>query len=131
MRWVAPSEKDDAFGRIYEYFLGQFARTEEQKGGVVVQSARFVAKHKKNPASELSILGVEKTDETGRLARGNLAAPQGRRRPRCQGKCAPLPLRPAAHRQRQLPLDPALPPGAQRTGSNALTASLDVSTVIT
>lgn len=24
----------DAFGRIYEYFLGQFARTEGQKGGV-------------------------------------------------------------------------------------------------
>jgi type I restriction enzyme M protein len=38
-----------------------------------VQSARFVAEHKKNPASELSIFGVEKTDETGRLARMNLA----------------------------------------------------------
>ena len=23
----------DAFGRIYEYFLGEFARTEGQKGG--------------------------------------------------------------------------------------------------
>jgi len=95
----------DAFGRIYEYFLGQFARTEGQKGGefytpapivrlmveilepfhgrildpacgsggMFVQSARFVAEHKKNPASELSIFGVEKTDETGRLARMNLA----------------------------------------------------------
>jgi len=95
----------DAFGRIYEYFLGQFARTEGQKGGefytpapivrlmveilepfhgrildpacgsggMFVQSARFVAGHKKNPASELSIFGVEKTDETGRLARMNLA----------------------------------------------------------
>jgi type I restriction enzyme M protein len=38
-----------------------------------VQSARFVAEHKKNPSSELSIFGVEKTDETGRLARMNLA----------------------------------------------------------
>ncbi len=38
-----------------------------------VQSARFVAEHKKNPASELSIFGVEKTDETGRLCRMNLA----------------------------------------------------------
>ena len=95
----------DAFGRIYEYFLGEFARTEGQKGGefytpapivrlmveilepfhgrildpacgsggMFVQSARFVAEHKKNPASELSIFGVEKTDETGRLARMNLA----------------------------------------------------------
>jgi type I restriction enzyme M protein len=95
----------DAFGRIYEFFLGEFARTEGQKGGefytpgcivrllteiiepyhgrildpacgsggMFVQSARFVAQHKKNPAAELSIHGVEKTDETGRLCRLNLA----------------------------------------------------------
>ncbi len=95
----------DAFGRIYEYFLGQFARTEGQKGGefytpscivrllteviepyhgrildpasgsggMFVSSARFVAEHKRNPAAELSVHGVEKTDETGRLCRLNLA----------------------------------------------------------
>lgn len=95
----------DAFGRIYEYFLGEFAMTEGQgggefytpssivrllteiiepyhgrildpacgSGGMFVQSARFVSEHKKNPASELSIHGVEKTDETGRLCRMNLA----------------------------------------------------------
>jgi type I restriction enzyme M protein len=95
----------DAFGRIYEYFLGEFARTEGQKGGefytpacivrllaeviepyhgqildpacgsggMFVQSARFVAEHRKNPSEELSICGVEKTDETGRLCRLNLA----------------------------------------------------------
>src|SRR5258708_28151668 len=95
----------DAFGRIYEYFLGQFARTEGQKGGefytpapivrlmveilepfhgrildpacgsggMFVQSAGFGAERKKNPSSALSIFGVEKTDETGRLARMNLA----------------------------------------------------------
>jgi len=95
----------DAFGRIYEYFLGEFARTEGQKGGefytpssivrllteviepyhgrildpacgsggMFVSSARFVAEHKKDPAAELSIHGVEKTDETGRLCRMNLA----------------------------------------------------------
>jgi type I restriction enzyme M protein len=95
----------DAFGRIYEYFLGEFARTEGQKGGefytpssivkllteiiepfhgrildpacgsggMFVQSARFVSQHKKNPSEELSIFGVEKTDETGRLCRLNLA----------------------------------------------------------
>ena len=120
----------DAFGRIYEYFLGQFARTEGSKGGefytprsivrllveviepfhgrildpacgsggMFVQSARFVAEHQRkpgfaplaslsppgegwgggaqvssNPADELFICGVEKTDDTGRLARMNLA----------------------------------------------------------
>lgn len=95
----------DAFGRIYEYFLGEFARTEGQKGGefytpscivrllteviepyhgrildpacgsggMFVSSARFVSEHKKNPASELSVHGVEKTDDTGRLCRMNLA----------------------------------------------------------
>lgn len=95
----------DAFGRIYEYFLGEFARTEGSKGGefytpssivrllveviepfhgrildpacgsggMFVQSARFVAEHQKNAADELFIHGVEKTDDTGRLARMNLA----------------------------------------------------------
>lgn len=95
----------DAFGRIYEYFLGEFARTEGQKGGefytpssivkllveviepfhgrildpacgsggMFVQSARFVDEHKGKPAAELAICGVEKTDETGRLSRLNLA----------------------------------------------------------
>jgi type I restriction enzyme M protein len=95
----------DAFGRIYEFFLGEFAMSEGQgggefytpasivqlltqviepfhgrifdpacgSGGMFVQSARFVSEHHKNPAAELSICGVEKTDETGRLARLNLA----------------------------------------------------------
>ncbi len=122
----------DAFGRIYEYFLGEFAMSEGQgggefytpssivrllteiiepyhgrildpacgSGGMFVQSARFVAEHKAappstrpsghpsptgrrdgdegaqytgDPARELSIHGIEKTDETGRLCRLNLA----------------------------------------------------------
>ena len=95
----------DAFGRIYEYFLGAFAMSEGQgggefytpssivtllteilepyhgrildpacgSGGMFVQSARFVSAHKKDPAKELSVFGVEKVDETGRLARMNLA----------------------------------------------------------
>ena len=95
----------DAFGRIYEYFLGKFAMSEGQgggefytpgsivqllvqviepfhgrildpacgSGGMFVQSARFVAEHHQNPGAELAICGVEKTDETGRLARLNLA----------------------------------------------------------
>jgi type I restriction enzyme M protein len=101
-----PASMDyDAFGRIYEYFLGEFARTEGHKGGefytpacivrliveilepfhgrvldpacgsggMFVQSARFVAEHQKDPSKELSVHGVEKTDETGRLCRMNLA----------------------------------------------------------
>ena len=95
----------DAFGRIYEYFLGEFAMSEGQgggefytpssivrllteiiepyhgrildpacgSGGMFVQSARFVSEHQKNPAAELAICGVEKTDETGRLCRLNLS----------------------------------------------------------
>ena len=102
---VPASTGYDAFGRIYEYFLGEFARTEGQKGGefytpsgivrllteviepyhgrildpacgsggMFVSSARFVAEHQKNPAAELSIHGIEKTDDTGRLCRMNLA----------------------------------------------------------
>ena len=95
----------DAFGRIYEYFLGEFARTEGQKGGefytpsgivrllvevlepyhgrildpacgsggMFVQSARFVAEHKKNPSSELAIHGQEKVAATVAICRMNLA----------------------------------------------------------
>ena len=102
---IPASIEYDAFGRIYEYFLGEFAMSEGQgggefytpssivrllteviepyhgrildpacgSGGMFVQSARFVSEHKKNPASELSVHGIEKTDETGRLARLNLA----------------------------------------------------------
>ena len=42
-------------------------------GGMFVQSAHFVAEHKKNPSAELSIHGVEKTDETVRLCRMDVA----------------------------------------------------------
>ena len=95
----------DAFGKIYEYFLGAFAMTEGQKGGefftptslvkliveiiepfqgriydpacgsggMFVQSAAFVAEHKKNPGSEISIYGEERVAETVRLCKMNLA----------------------------------------------------------
>jgi type I restriction enzyme M protein len=58
---------------ILEPFHGRILDPACGSGGMFVQSARFVAEHKKNPASELSIFGVEKTDETGRLARMNLS----------------------------------------------------------
>ncbi|MHB0939536.1 MAG: type I restriction-modification system subunit M [Armatimonadota bacterium] len=95
----------DAFGKIYEYFLGKFAMTEGQKGGefftptalvkliveiiepfhgyildpacgsggMFVQSARFVENHRRNPSTEISIYGQEKTAETVRLCKMNLA----------------------------------------------------------
>lgn len=94
----------DAFGKIYEYFLGKFAMSEGQKGGefftptsivkliveviepyhgriydpacgsggMFVQSAAFVERHRKR-ATELSIYGQEKVQETIRLCKMNLA----------------------------------------------------------
>jgi len=94
----------DTFGKIYEYFLGNFARAEGQKGGefftptslvkliveiiepfqgrildpaagsggMFVQSAEFVERHKKS-ATDISVYGQEKVDETIRLCKMNLA----------------------------------------------------------
>jgi type I restriction enzyme M protein len=94
----------DAFGKIYEYFLGKFAMTEGQKGGefftptslvkliveiiepfqgrildpasgsggMFVQSAEFVERHKKS-STDISVYGQEKVDETIRLCKMNLA----------------------------------------------------------
>lgn len=95
----------DAFGRIYEYFLGAFAMKEGQKGGefftpfsmvnliveviepfhgrlydpangggnMFVSSARFVANHRRNPGTEISIFGQERVAETIRPCEMNLA----------------------------------------------------------
>jgi type I restriction enzyme M protein len=95
----------DAFGKIYEYFLGKFALTEGQKGGVFytptsivkliveiiepfhgqifdpacgsggmfVQRAAFVGRHKKRAADELTVFGTEKAGDTVKLAKMNLA----------------------------------------------------------
>ncbi|MEW6327678.1 MAG: class I SAM-dependent DNA methyltransferase [Thermodesulfobacteriota bacterium] len=95
----------DAFGKIYEYFLGKFARVEGQKGGefftptalvkliveiieplhgrifdpacgsggMFVQSAAFVQNHHKSVSEEISIYGEEKTLDTVRLCKMNLA----------------------------------------------------------
>ncbi len=100
-----PTMDGDAFGKIYEYFLGKFAMSEGQKGGefftpisivrliveimepfhgrifdpacgsggMFVQSADFVKSHQREPGQEISIYGQEKTSETVRLARMNLA----------------------------------------------------------
>ncbi|MBU2882326.1 type I restriction-modification system subunit M [Psychrosphaera sp. B3R10] len=95
----------DIFGRIYEYFLNEFAKTEGQgggefftpsalvsliteviepyhgkvfdpacgSGGMFVSSADFVASHNKNASDVLSVFGQEKTGDTVRLSKMNLA----------------------------------------------------------
>jgi type I restriction enzyme M protein len=95
----------DAFGKIYEYFLGKFAMSEGQKGGefftptslvrliveiiepyhgriydpacgsggMFVQSAEFVKRHRRSPEAEISIFGQERVAETVRLCKMNLA----------------------------------------------------------
>lgn len=52
-------------GRIFDPACGS--------GGMFVQSARFVERHRQAPSEELSVFGQEKTGETVRLARMNLA----------------------------------------------------------
>jgi type I restriction enzyme M protein len=100
-----PNIEGDAFGKIYEYFLGNFAMKEGQKGGefftptsivkliveiiepfhgrildpasgsggMFVQSAHFVEKHKKRPVDEISVFGQERIAETLRICKMNLA----------------------------------------------------------
>ena len=102
---IAMDIEGDVFGKIYEYFLGEFAKTEGQKGGefytptslvkliveviepfhgriydpacgsggMFVQSAKFVERHKHNPNAEIAIYGQEKTAETLRLCKMNCA----------------------------------------------------------
>jgi type I restriction enzyme M protein len=106
LRLLAPVEiEGDAFGQVYEYFLGNFALKEGQKGGVFytptsivkliveiiepfhgrifdpacgsggmfVQSAAFVQKHRKRAVDELTVFGTEKDEATVKLAKMNLA----------------------------------------------------------
>lgn len=42
-------------------------------GGMFVQSAAFVERHKKRPADELTVFGTEKAGDTVKLAKMNLA----------------------------------------------------------
>src|SRR3989304_5262074 len=52
-------------GRIYDPACGS--------GGMFVQSAKFVERHKRNPSAEISVYGQEKVGETVRLCKMNLA----------------------------------------------------------
>jgi len=105
---IPPDTTGDIFGQIYEYFLGEFARSEGQKGGefftprsvvrlmveiiephggrvfdpacgsggMFVQSAQFIAAHRRDlqsGADDVFVCGQEKTLETVNLAKMNLA----------------------------------------------------------
>ena len=52
-------------GKIYDPACGP--------GGMFVQSAHFVERHRRDPSAELSIYGQEKTGDTVKLAKMNLA----------------------------------------------------------
>ncbi len=58
---------------IIEPFHGRIFDPACGSGGMFVQSAAFVERHKRNPNSEIAIYGQEKTAETMRLCRMNLA----------------------------------------------------------
>ncbi len=53
------------YGRIFDPACGS--------GGMFVQSARFVSNHQRNPGTDISIYGQEKTSETVNLCLMNLA----------------------------------------------------------
>ena len=58
---------------ILEPFKGRILDPACGSGGMFVQSAKFVAEHKKNPSSAIALYGEEKTAETIRLCKMNLA----------------------------------------------------------
>ena len=58
---------------ILEPFHGRIFDPACGSGGMFVHSARFVERHRQSPGEELSIFGQEKTRDTVRLAKMNLA----------------------------------------------------------
>lgn len=58
---------------ILEPFQGRVFDPACGSGGMFVQCAKFVARHNESASRQLSILGVEKTDDTVPLAKMNLA----------------------------------------------------------
>ena len=57
---------------ILEPYHGRILDPACGSGGMFVQSARFVEEHQKNPTTEISVYGQEKTSATSKLARLNL-----------------------------------------------------------
>lgn len=59
--------------QVIEPFHGKIFDPACGSGGMFVQSANFVKEHKKNPSSEISVYGQEKTGGTVKLCKMNLA----------------------------------------------------------
>ncbi len=59
--------------QVIEPYKGRILDPACGSGGMFVQSAYFVENHKKNPNSEIAVYGQEKTNETVRLCKMNLA----------------------------------------------------------
>lgn len=58
---------------VIEPYHGRILDPACGSGGMFVQSANFVKRHRKNPMAEISVYGQEKTGDTVRLCRMNLA----------------------------------------------------------
>jgi len=58
---------------IIEPYHGKIYDPASGSGGMFVQSAKFVERHKAKPSAEISVYGQEKTAETIRLCKMNLA----------------------------------------------------------
>lgn len=59
--------------QVIEPYKGRILDPACGSGGMFVQSAHFIENHQKNPNSEIAIYGQEKTNETVRLCKMNLA----------------------------------------------------------
>src|SRR4030065_2955348 len=71
--FFTPTSLVNLLVEIIEPFHGKIFDPASGSAGMFVQSAKFVSKHKKNPSDEIAIYGQEKTAETIRLAKMNLA----------------------------------------------------------
>jgi len=71
--FFAPTSIVKLMAEIIEPYHGKIFDPACGSGGRFVQSAHLVERHRKDPGSELSVYGQEKTKETVRLAEMNLA----------------------------------------------------------
>ena len=79
LRLLAPLDLEgDAFGKIYEYFLGAFAMTEGQKGGV------FLYANLNRPPHRRDHRAIPRQDLRPRVRLGRHVRPERRLRPRAQ-----------------------------------------------
>ena len=71
--FFTPSSLVKLIVEVIEPYHGYVLDPASGSGGMFVQSAKFVERHKKDPAKKLALYGQEKTADTIRLAKMNLA----------------------------------------------------------